>query len=505
MNNFIKHIGSIVALTLCVNAFSQSGSNTFNLSGRGAFTTYASDYQSLGINPANLGFGIDKGKKRFALGSGEFGLTTSSSLYNSEVIKDIESFPFNFDVDASLSYNDFQELSTDLQDGLTINAGNRWFGGAITVNKVGTFALTIQDSYTMDFGLSKDFAEITTYGFGASYFDSILIQNGGNPFKVENTPQNYDSLQADQNTSIIAGTSSNPKTISELLKGTNMNVSWLREYAVGFGRHILETESGFGVYVGGSVKYIQGIATFDVSVNDNNELDAFGAYSPSFKNSQNGGFLSSGGFRFSFPKAAGHGYGIDLGGAVSYKKIITIGAAVNNVGSVTWSKNTFNTTGNTLLDTFRVGGFYYDSSAIQNGGGAATFDSVLNSLIQINTTSAKRTIPLASTARFGIGVDFKLVSLGVDVVVPFDDRPGSLNQAIFSFGGSVNLGPVRLSTGVIFGGNYLARIPAGIVFAPGNGTYEMGISTQDVVSLISFKSTEKPILSGSFGFARFKF
>ena len=49
------------------------------------------------------------------------------------------------------------------------------------------------------------------------------------------------------------------------------------------------------------------------------------------------------------------------------------------------------------------------------------------------------------------------------------------------------------------------RVPFGIVFAPASGTWEAGISTRDVLSLAQLNSIEKPILSASFGFARFKF
>ena len=47
-------------------------------------------------------------------------------------------------------------------------------------------------------------------------------------------------------------------------------------------------------------------------------------------------------------------------------------------------------------------------------------------------------------------------------------------------------------------------MPVGFVFSPFNGTYEMGISTRDINSLINFKDTEKPMISAAFGFLRFR-
>ncbi len=495
----------IIALFIISDTNAQTEGSAFTLTGRGASTTFASDYQALGINPANLGYGINNGNKRIALGTSEFGFSTSSKLFNNDVIKNVRAFPLNFEISNSFSFDEFKEVSTDLQDGFVLNANFRWLGAAMTIKGIGTFAFSMNDNYQMNFNLSEDFADIATFGFGAPYFDSLVINSGGSFSKVENTPNNYDSLQNDTSVSIVAGTSSNPKSIKDLIEGTNMSISWLREWNVGYGRQLISTEDGFGVYVGAGLKYIQGIAMFDLGV-ENNQLSAFGAYSPSFSgNGNTGGFIGPGAYRFGFPKAAGSGFGLDLGANVKIKNVIKIGAAVNNIGSVKWTKNTFTALGDSVLSNFTVGGFYYDSSSVQNGSGSATFDSVTNALIKIQNTNVSRTVPLASTMRLGIGFHFKKLEIGADIVMPFNKTPGSIDKAIIALGGDLKLGPIRLSTGAVFGGNYLTRVPFGIVFAPASGTWEAGISTRDVLSLVQFNSVEKPILSASLGFARFKF
>ena len=430
------------------------------------------------------------------------GITASSKLFNNTIIKDVRTVPLSFGLSTEFKYNDYSELATDLQDGFTANVNSRLFGGAISVNKIGTFAFSVTGKYQMSMGLSQDFSEILTYGFGAPYFDSLIIQQGSStPFKVQNTPNNYDSLRNDTTTDILAGTTSDPKSISDLIKGTNMSVSWYREFAFGFGRKIIGIKD-IELFAGASVKYIQGIATFELSVDENDEISTYGAYSPSLNSS--GGFLTSGGFKFALPQSAGQGFGVDLGATMSYKKKLIVGVAVNDIGSVTWKKNTFTALGDPLLQTFEVGGFYADTSA-SSVDGPATFDSVLRALINIEETDEERTIALPSNFRIGFGLNLKYFSVGVDIVQPINkDIPGSLEDAIYSFGGTVNLGPIRLSSGAILGGNYVNRIPFGIVYAPG-GRYEVGISTQDITSVFTFNSAEKPVLSGNIGFARLKF
>lgn len=500
--NRLKRLAVIAFTFLSFVGFTQVGEYTFNLAGRGAYTTYAMDYQALGINVANLGLGIDTGSKRIAIGTSEMGITASSKLFNNTVLKDVRTVPLSFGLSTEFKYNDYGELATDLQDGLNANVNSRLFGGAITVNKVGTFALSVTGKYQMSMGLSKDFSEILTYGFGAPYFDTLIIQqSGGTPFRVQNTPSNFDSLRNDTSIDILAGTTSTPKSISDLIKGTNMSVSWYREFAFGFGRKIIGVKD-VELFAGASVKYIQGIATFNLSVDENDEITTYGAYSPSLGSS--GGFLTSGNFSFTLPQSAGQGFGFDFGATMSYKKKLIIGVAANDIGSVTWKKNTFTALGDPLLQTFEVGGFYADTSA-SSVDGPATFDSVLRALINIQETNEQRTLALPSNFRIGFGLNLKYFSIGVDVVQPFNKEiPGSLDKAIYSFGGTVNLGPVRLSTGAILGGNYVNRIPFGIVYAPG-GRYEVGISTQDITSVFTFNTAEKPVLSGNIGFARLKF
>lgn len=496
-------IGLLVCTLVSYTSLGQGEGSVFNSTGRGVSTTFATDYQSLGINPANLGWDKEFKGKTVAIGFGETGFSFSSKLINNENIKGVKSFPLSFDLDASKKYNDFASLSSDLQDGLTFDFDSRLFGVALTTERFGGFAFSITERYKMNVSLSKDFADIMTYGFGAQYFDTLLVQNGSSVYTIANTPSNFDSLQRDTASTILAGKASNAKTIPELLNGSTLSVSWIREFNFGYGRQLIKNEK-FGLYAGIGVKYLQGMAIFDLNSTPS-DLSAFLSYSPSFGDIANPGFLTSGSYKVSLPKASGSGFGVDLGVNVKAFKRVKIGFAVNDIGSITWKKNTYSAVTDSVLSTFRVGGLYADSSSIQGGTGTASFDSVLNNLVRIQSGNFERRVFLPSTMRLGASIQFgKILEIGGEMITPLNSNPGSFKSALFSVGGDLKLGPLRLSSGLVFQNQEVLRVPAGFVFAPLNGTYEMGISTRDIRSLIKFKETEVPMISAAFGFLRFR-
>ena len=99
---------------------------------------------------------------------------------------------------------------------------------------------------------------------------------------------------------------------------------------------------------------------------------------------------------------------------------------------------------------------------------------------------------------------FPFLRFGMDIVAPFNkDNPGSLQNAIFSFGGDIKpLKWVSLSAGYYGGGIYKSNIPVGITFVLKEGAYEFGIASRDALTFFTKKSNS---VSTAFGFARFRF
>ncbi|MBM3428512.1 MAG: hypothetical protein FJX95_07000, partial [Bacteroidetes bacterium] len=68
----ILPIITCLGFILCIHsAFSQGEFSSFTITGHGLGTVFATDYQCLGINPANTAVKYNDKSKRFAIGLGE--------------------------------------------------------------------------------------------------------------------------------------------------------------------------------------------------------------------------------------------------------------------------------------------------------------------------------------------------------------------------------------------------------------------------------------------------
>ena len=126
-------------------SLSQGEGSVFTSTGRGVSTTFATDYQALGINPANLGWDKEFKGKTIAFGFLETGFSFDSKIINNPAVSEVRSIPFNLSFDSTKRYNDFTELSYDLQDGARLNADVRLFGVAVTSKRLGGFAFNVTE------------------------------------------------------------------------------------------------------------------------------------------------------------------------------------------------------------------------------------------------------------------------------------------------------------------------------------------------------------------------
>ena len=496
----------ILSVYVCLSVslgYTQTEGSVFTSAGRGVATTFVTDYQALGINPANLAWSKEFRGKRIAFGFLETSFSLASPIINSPIINDSKSIPFEFGFNNDVKYSDFQDFSSDLQKGIRLNADVRLFGLAVTTKFAG-FGFSVNERYSMNVQISKDFADIASFGFGSPYFDTLVYNQGGSVQKTLNTPEAYDSLRSDTSVQLIAGISGNPKTIPELMEGTRIKVSWIREFNFGFGKRLVKSKK-LSLYAGVGVKYLQGMALLDMQASNNN-FNGFAAYSPSLAGgSGNPGLFTTGNIQYKLPKAAGSGFGFDFGVNVKAFKRLKIGVAVNDIGSITWSENTFGVQADSVLSTFRVNGFYSDSRSLQSNSGGATFDSILNNLVDITEENFSRKVNLPSTFRLGASIQFgKILEIGTEVVTPLNDKPGNLVSSVYSFGGDLKLGPIIISSGIVMQNREVLRIPVGIVFRTFAGLYEIGVSTRDIQSFRNLQDQENPMVSVAFGFLRFR-
>lgn len=460
----------IISLT----AKGQIERSAFKSTGRaGVATTFATDYQTLSINPANLGWKPDNGKN-ISIGFMEGAYSIySQALTKQQLRNDITDFSGE-----SLNYSGKIRAAEDFaNEGFQIDADVTWLGGAFQNETIGGIGFRINERAQWSSEFNGTVSAILFRGFNADYFDQRNVSQGD-----------------------TTGVSQNPQLFSNLFDGSEIKFNWIREYNLSYGRKI----ASFGdieLFGGIGLKYIQGIGHIRMKV-DGNSLKAYSATSPALDidygdaASQNPSAIKKG--DGAIPKSVGNGFGLDIGINAQFKEKLKVGLAVNDIGSVTWDGNVYELN-DTRLKTLQDDGF--DSYNIINEVQEITSDS---GLFKWDGEKERQT-QLPTNVRLGASYEIieDFLHVGTDLVLPGNDAPGNFGNAMWAIGGDIQPLPwFKFSTGFITGGNYRTNIPVGAQFILAGGTYEMGIASRDAVT---FFRDNGPTLSLSTGFLRFRF
>ncbi len=243
-----------ILLVLCSSSvFSQTELGAFNLTGSGYSTTSATDYQCLGINPANLGWTWNNNKMNLGL------LESGASIY-AEPLNRQQVMGEMFNNDLVLSMQEREDAASEFKDKrISSNAALTWFGFSYQNDKFGGIAFSIRDKQNWSSVLNEYGARFLFLGYNDPYFDIKTIEHG-------------DSV----------GYSSNPGLASVVYKGTSQNFSWTREYSLGYGRMIMNKEN-FSWYGGIGFKFMTTFAGTVYSQEKGGEYNVFSALSPVFE------------------------------------------------------------------------------------------------------------------------------------------------------------------------------------------------------------------------------
>lgn len=469
--------------------YGQSEITSFTVTGRGgAATTFVTDYQAIGINPANLGWEsrFEDKKVTFGLAEGSYSVF-AEALRKDEIRNEFRNFDsrdFNWSEKADAA-QDFAE------NGFAINVDFMSIGAAYATEEFGGLAFSVRDRLGSYINLSPEASDILFRGYNADYFDRKFDQNGNE------LSGNYDPDSVDYG----MASDSLRKELSELAQGTELDLNWYREFNLSYGRKLIKND-GFSLYAGAGVKYLRGFGMAKIRAEDG-EISAFSSTSPAFgidygeeavqnnpsADTTNNGFL---------PDAVGQGVGFDLGANVVIGEKLKIGAAVNNIGSITWDGNVYTVKDTIVFDSESPGAnsynFFDELDNISGDSGIFRWDG-----------EEKRKVRLPTVAR--LGASYQLtdkIEVGGDLVVPMNDAPGNYRKAIIGVGGSISLLDwLEISAGVKSSGyGDVVNIPVGLVLRSGTGGYEAGIASRDAVT---FFSQNQPTLSLSTGFLRFRF
>ena len=471
----------------------QTEYSSFTVTGRGGATTFATDYQAIGINPANLGWSSKFEDKKVAFGLNEFTYSLHSAALSKQELRDqirglVDGTNTNFTqqqkIDAAKSFTDA---------GMAMNIDYGSIGAAITTDKLGGLAFRINDRFQFYSILGQGASEMLFLGKNAPYFDSLTVINGLDTSIIAN-----DGTVPDTAT-ILNGIANIPQLMSQILDGSRITASWYREYNISYGRKIIDIEEKFALYGGIGLKYLQGFALLDIN-GQSDEFEAYSSVTP-FLNVDYGLAAASNPSSISqsgaLPEAVGNGFGFDIGLNMLIKDKFKIGAALTNIGSINWTGNVYSIQDTLVYDT--------ESEGINNYNVASSLGEFTgdNGLLRYKGEQ-ERITKLPGSLRLGASMVLgEKAELGLDIIMPTNDEPGNIDKAIIGVGGDINPIPwVRLSAGFVTGGNYGTQIPVGIsLFAP-SGAYEFGIASRDA---ISFFTQNGPTLSLSLGFLRFRF
>lgn len=493
---------SLLLLTaFCFAGFmslAQTQGISYTAVGRGVATSMVTDYHALGINSSALGWGNKYGK-RTTMGTTEFNLGIYSDSLNSDKLKHLYRAIRN-DIRDESQEGDWDQQRQYAQEyaesGIALDASYNWLGFSYHNEKLGGIAFNIGEHYNWYSRLNEQTSELIFEGKLSSYFDQLTVVFGTDTTVIQNHP----NISEDTLAAVVQGTITNPLLLSQITDGTKIKFTWNRHYNIGYGRKIIGDDSTFAIYGGIGARFIQSMAMLDMESKDGG-VYMYSALSPSYDvnygavaNFNPSTYTATG----AIPKPVGMGYGLDFSASVRLFGMMTFSAAVNNIGSVTYTRNVYR-----VRDSI-VGSM--DLAGLANYNVTASYGQLLadGGLLSLEGEE-KYTVANAANFRVGGSIDlWNRASFGFDVVAPFDkDNPGSLVNAVYSVGGEIK--PVKwlcIMAGYYGGGIYAHNVPVGINFILGGGTYELGISSRDALSFFLDGSNS---ISTAFGFARVRF
>ncbi len=494
----LLYIAVIVVFATAFSANSQTQGVAFPTVGKGVATPFVTDYHCLGINVSGLGWGTGYEGKRFTMGSSEFGFGIYSDSLTSDKLKNLTKTLWSQARNKNQTPIDYQAQAAAAADyaqaGISINVDFNWAGFSFQSEKFGGIAFNVRENYQWYSKLNQQTTDLLFRGKLSSYFDSLTVVFGTDTTTIANNA----NLSSDTLGAVINGNIAVPLKLSDITRGSSVKMVWNRSYNFGYGRKIIGKDSVFVLYGGIGGRVIQSMAMFNLE-SDDNGLYMYSSISPSFDinygNVSGSNVLN---YKGGIPPAVGTGYGVDLAlSAILFSKL-KVAVAVNNIGAVTYTRNVY-TVKDTLFGNFSLAGL--DAANITNS---------VNQLLRdggLLTLQGEEKFKMANAADFRFGASFepfKQLRFGFDLVAPLNiDNPGSIQNAIFSFGGDIR--PVKwlsLSAGYYGGGIYKNNIPVGITFILKDGAYECGISSRDALTFFTKNSNS---ISTAFGFARFRF
>ncbi|MBK6292016.1 MAG: hypothetical protein IPF59_09760 [Ignavibacteria bacterium] len=473
----------VVVLYGSVIITAQSETSDFARIGHAGFIlTTATDYQCVGINPANLGFvpeaqifslatpmmgGSERRRRDWAFTAIEGGFSAHS---NALARGDIFDLMFQSSSGTFTSAQKQAAVEAFSDGGMRFNADVIAIGASYQSQDFGGFALTVRERATGTFILNDEAANLIFKGRDSPYFDSLAVNWNGDSVAFATAPKYY----------------------SELFDGTVLSMLWFREFAGSYGLKILDV-AGVKVYAGATVKYFESYAYLDARVQQASFV-ARSALSPFFGINYGKATTPS-----VIPGSAlapiGTGWGLDVGATVEFDRW-TLSASIVDMGKMVFDGNVYNA-GDTILNGLSSTGF--DGYNIFNEAQKITGDGEFFKWEGLQSADAE----LPTRIKFGASFFYSYrLQFGIDAVASLNTTAGSMSQPVVSGGANYRATPwLKLGIGIGGGSNMGVFVPVSILFSVFDGFWEMGLTSRDLVTYLVNKT---PVVSLATGFLRFR-
>lgn len=478
----------IFLLLDCTILFAQSESNDYGRVGQSVLgTTTATDYQAIGVNPANLGFipeviefkesnpndaGVYRRKRIWSISLGESSAAIHSDAMNRSNLLDAV-FSFNSTTFSIREKREAARLFTN--NGVFLNADITLLGFSYQTENYGGVAFSVRDRVSGEFSFNYNASQLAFLGRNSSYFDSSYYVPWNNQ---------------------IVGVSTNPKLFSQLFDSTRISMSWTREFNAGYGRRIFKGKQN-SLYAGFTVRYIQGFAYLNSYIDENKELIAYSAITPLFDINY-GKATTPSKIDGNGMTPVGRGMGFDIGFTYTVGYRWRVGVSLLDVGRIVWNGNVYRAQ-DTILNGMSSTGFnnynlFTEAQKITGDGGYFKWGG-LNEVTSI----------LPARVRFGATYTLGTFrEVGLDVLVPLTTlTPANISGVLVSAGCNYQIYPwMHVSGGLTLGGTMGTNFPIGVMFSLFDGFWEFGVSSRDIITYLVAKD---PTLSLNVGLCRLRF
>lgn len=457
-----KLLSIVIPVILATGAQAQLEQSSFGATGRGGTaTSFVTDYQALGINPANLGF---QTKYAFSLGIAELGY----GIYSEALVKDdVRAILFNNEDSITAAQSEVLAQAF-LNEGIQFNVDVMAVGFSLRVPKFGTLAFSVTGHAAYNSKFDGEAANIIFEGYDyAGYFDTVIV-----------TPTE------------IYGVAYEPLSLSELFGDSEFKFDVNTSFNFGYGLKLFGSEETISAYAGIGFKYILGYGYLDMH-SDGSTITGISALGLDILDLE-AGITSP--ITASAAEPVGRGTGWDFGFSVKVRDGLTASASIVDIGKMKYTANVLQIN-DFVLDTVSFSGVT-STDPIQ------IISDMLNEqdLIEYSGLSEFE-VSLPTKLRLGASLKINdLLDVGLDAVFPMNEVAGAIETPVIGVGAQLTLFEIlNLSAGLSAGGGYAYNVPAGIGLD--FKIWEIGVATRDALTWFGETS---PNVSMAIGVLRFK-